>query len=476
MAELQSLVLRLEKAVGKLEVLAAGSGAGASSEDTAQFVQIYDSLISGPVGEFMKSSKAIGGDLEKQAELLLVGLNLQRDVLVKASQFQQPEEKELSALLAPLSGQIQAVQQFREQNRGSKLFNHLSAISESVPGLGWVAVTPKPGPFVKEFTDAAMFYTNRVLKEYKDVDKKHVDWVRAYLNIWTELQAYIKEHHTTGLSWKRTGPKVGSATSAPSAPLAPRAGPPPPPPGGPPPPPPPPPVSASAPGDDSVSRSQLFAELNQGENITKALKHVSDDMKTHKNPALKAPSGPIRGPKPFTSPKPTNIGSPAAKPAPKKEPAILELEGKKWRVENYENASSLQISDTELKQVVYIYKCVNSTLQIKGKINSIIVDNCKKLGLVFEDAVGIVEIINSRDVKVQVLGKVPTISINKTDGCHVYLSQDSIKCEIISAKSSEMNILVPGSGGEFSEFPVPEQFKTVWNGKKLVTTVTEIAG
>jgi hypothetical protein len=28
---------------------------------------------------------------------------------------------------------------------------------------------PKPGPYVKEMNDAAMFYTNRVLKEYKDV-------------------------------------------------------------------------------------------------------------------------------------------------------------------------------------------------------------------------------------------------------------------------------------------------------------------
>lgn len=60
------------------------------------------------------------------------------------------------------------------------------------------------------------------------------------------------------------------------------------------------------------------------------------------------------------------------------------------------------IEDTELKQVAYIFKCVNSTLQIKGKINSITVDNCKKLGLVFDDVVGIVEIINSKDVKVQV--------------------------------------------------------------------------
>ncbi|MEE6484377.1 hypothetical protein FKM82_013853 [Ascaphus truei] len=438
----------------------------------AQYVQAYDSLVNGPVGEYMKISKEIGGDVQKQAEMLRSGLKMEREILVKAAQYQQPANKELSALLAPLSAQILAVQDFREKNRGSKFFNHLSAVSESVPALGWVALAPKPGPYVKEMMDAAMFYTNRVLKEYKDVDKKHVDWVKAYLNIWTELQVYIKEHHTTGLSWSKTGLKAAGVPSAPLGPPPPAPGPPPPPPGCPPPPPP-----ASAPSDDSMSRSQLFDQINQGQDITRALKHVSDDLKTHKNPSLKSHGGPIRsGPKPFTAPKPTKIGSPAAKPAAKKEPPVLELEGKKWRVENQENASSLEISDTELKQVVYVYKCVNSTLQIKGKINSIIVDSCKKFGLVFEDAVGIIEIINSRDVKVQVMGKVPTVSINKTDGCHVYLSKESLSCEIISAKSSEMNVLVPGSGGDFNEFPVPEQFKTVWNGKKLETTVTEIAG
>lgn len=64
--------------------------------------------------------------------------------------------------------------------------------------------------------------------------------------------------------------------------------------------------------------------------VVTALKHVSDDMKTHKNPALKAQSGPVRsGPKPFSAPKPGVSSSP--KPATK-EPPLLELEGKKWRV------------------------------------------------------------------------------------------------------------------------------------------------
>uniref|UniRef100_A0A674BZ34 CAP, adenylate cyclase-associated protein 1 (yeast) n=1 Tax=Salmo trutta TaxID=8032 RepID=A0A674BZ34_SALTR len=390
------------------------------------YVEAYDGIITGSVGQYMTLSQQIG------------------------------EGKAV----------IQQVQTFREQNRSSPLFNHLSAVSESVPALGWVAMAPKPGPYVKEMQDAAQFYTNRVLKDYKEKDQKHVDWVKAYLSIWTELQNYIKQHHTTGLAWSKSGP-VASASAAPPPP---RAGPPPP---GPP----PPPVdfsgSSGGGGDQGPdTRNALFASLNKGADVTKGLKHVPKDQMTHKNPNLRTQTGPVRtGPKPFTTSKPAVTAA-----ASRKLPPVLELDGKKWKVENQEGAQGLVISDTELKQVVYAFKCNNSTLQIKGKINSITLDNCKKLGLVFDDVVGIIEVINCRDVKVQVLGKVPTISINKTDGCHVYLSKDSLECEIVSAKSSEMNVLVPGKDGDYTEIPVPEQFKTVWDGKKLVTTCTEIAG
>uniref|UniRef100_A0A3Q2TM39 Adenylyl cyclase-associated protein n=1 Tax=Fundulus heteroclitus TaxID=8078 RepID=A0A3Q2TM39_FUNHE len=474
-AELASLVERLEVAVGRLEAVSGpGAGAGGSAGGAvAAFVGAYDDIINGPVAKYVALSQKIGGDVQKHADMMKQAFSSQRRLLATASSSQKPSDAVLTGLLDPVSKAIQQVQAYREQNRTSPLFNHLSAVSESVPALGWVAMAPKPAPFVKEMQDAAMFYTNRVLKDYKDKDKTHVDWVKAYVSIWTELQNYIKQHHTTGLSWSKTGP-VASASGAP--PSAPAGGCPPPPPG----PPPPPEDLSGTPGvggdGGAGTRNALFAAINQGADITRGLKHVSDDQKTHKNPGLRSqggPAAPVRsGPKPFAS-----APRPAAAAAPSRAlPPVLELEGKKWKVENQEGAQGLVISNTELKQVVYAYKCNQSTLQVKGKINSITIDNCKKMGLVFDDVVGIVEVINCRDVKVQVMGKIPTISINKTDGCHVYLSQDSLSCEIISAKSSEMNILVPNKDGEFTELPVPEQFKTVWDGQKLVTTATEIAG
>ncbi|KAK2836541.1 hypothetical protein Q7C36_014410 [Tachysurus vachellii] len=469
---MEVLVDRLEKAVNRLEVvsdkLQGCSGSLSNGEvngyhGESQCTDAFDNLLRGPLSEYLKNSRTIGGDVAKHAEMVHGALLAQKTFLKLVTTHQEPSQTELADLLRPISEQIEQIQNFREKNRGSRLFNHLSAVSESIPALGWVAVNQKPGPYVKEMNDAAIFYTNRVLKDYKDIDPCHVDWVRSYLSIWTELQAFIKQHHTTGLVWSKTGPVAPSSMlmAEPATPCPP------------PPPPPPPAITDDGPKADhgAAQRSALFAQLNQGENITKGLKHVCDEQKTHKNPALRSHGGTSKD----SSSKGTAPSSSTPTPAKKTSP-VLELEGKKWRVEHQEQVHDLVIDETELKQVVYVFSCNNSTLQIKGKVNSIIVDNCKKLGLVFENVVGIFEIINSRDIRLQVLGKVPTISINKTEGCHVYLNKESLNCEIISAKSSEMNILVPQEDDDYREFPVPEQFKTVWDGSKLVTEPTEIAG
>ena len=72
----------------------------------------------------------------------------------------------------------------------------------------------------------------------------------------------------------------------------------------------------------------------------------------------------------------------------------------------------------------------------------------------------------------QVLGKVPTVSVDKTDGCQMFLNAESVNAEIVTAKSSEMNVMIP-KGEDFVEMAIPEQFKTVIQGGKLVTSATE---
>ncbi|XP_020617448.1 adenylyl cyclase-associated protein 2-like [Orbicella faveolata] len=310
--------------------------------------------------------------------------------------------------------------------------------------------------------DAAQFYMNRVLKDFKEKDKTHVEWVSCLKGALADLQAYVKAHHTTGLVWSKTG-AVAKAGAGPAAP--------------PPPPPvqvpPPPPVQAPAPGQDAErgAANALFSEINKaGTNIASGLRKVRDDQKTHKNKDLRK-TGPVPD-----KPKPSGGGAPKAA-APVKKPPVFELQGKKWIVEFQEDNRNLVISEPETSQTVYIYKCNKSTIQVKGKINSMVVDSCKKTAVVLKGAIGTVEFINCQSMECQIDGSVPTVSIDKTDGCQVVFPNGIGSTEIVTAKSSEMNISIPKPGSQdLAEYALPEQFKSTWNGKTFVTTCSESLG
>ena len=103
----------------------------------------------------------------------------------------------------PLSNTI--IASFRKEYKIS-----ISVLSESIPALGWVTVSPAPAPFVLEMFNAGQFYTNRflsirpnkmfkfltkwmmscgrVLKDFKGKAAIHVEWVKAWGQCLAELQ------------------------------------------------------------------------------------------------------------------------------------------------------------------------------------------------------------------------------------------------------------------------------------------------
>ena len=53
------------------------------------------------------------------------------------------------------------------------------------------------------------------------------------------------------------------------------------------------------------------------------------------------------------------------------------------------------------------------------------------------------------------IGTLPTVTIDKTDGCQLYLSEASKNCEIVTSKTSELNVLLPKSDGDFVSIKSP---------------------
>lgn len=104
-------------------------------------VQGFVDIIQGPLAQYLASSKLIGGVVATHSDIVNKAFQAQLNYVTLASQSRQPSSQtEQIALLQPTSEQITAIQEFREKNRSSELFNHLSAISESIPALAWVTV------------------------------------------------------------------------------------------------------------------------------------------------------------------------------------------------------------------------------------------------------------------------------------------------------------------------------------------------
>lgn len=397
---------------------------------------------------FLQKSQKVGGVVQEIATLVQKAVQSHWQVIELASKAKKPTPQELQSILKPTGSLIQKVEEFKQGHRAHTFFNHLAAISESTPALGWLAIAPTPAPYVKEMIDAAQFYTNKVLVAYKDKDKIHIEWAQSWIQFLQDLHKYIRQTHTTGLVWNPRGGDAASNISKSGAP------PPPPPMGGmPPPPPPPASLGAGLADQDANARSALLRDLNQGTDITKNLRRVNKNEDRSLLTPMSDRSSRSKSPDPARA-------TPAINRVPK-----FEFEGRKWALE-YHNGSvqeQFTIQATEMNQSVNIYRCERIMVVVNGKINSITVDSCKKLSIVFDDIVSLVEFINCQNIQAQPMGKVPTITIDKTDGIQLFLRKESLGVELVSAKSAEINVCVINeSTGDYKEHAIPEQLKTRW--------------
>lgn len=159
-------------------------------------------------------------------------------------------------------------------------------------------------------------------------------------------------------------------------------------------------------------------------------------MQTHKNPGLRS------GPAPYKAPSSISNGSATkAVAAPAAKPPTFVRDGKKWLIEYQKGNTGLLVEDAEMNNVVsgdavrssrtiflrvilllpqvYMFRCENSTLQIKGKINSVVMDSCKKCSLVFDSLVASAEFVNCQSVQMQVSGG--RVSSRQVQDCNHFL-------------------------------------------------------
>lgn len=316
--------------------------------------------------------------------------------------------------------------------------------------------------------------------------------------------AFVKENFKTGLSWNPRGspasayPLLGGGSAAVPAAAAAAA--------------PPPPAAAPAaaagggassaaapPAGGKPNLGAMFSEIasiDQSSGRTAGLRHVDKKAVA----AEKAAAAPVVPKAP----------APAAKAAPRDRDLVIpvgeplvRLDELRWRVEFHvsgaplaarpaaalatshppcaqvsNKAAPVHVADGTMKQEVYVYACRDAVVYIDSKIKNVRIDTCRDIIVFVHSALSGIEVVNCKKVKIQVQHSVPSLAIDKTDGILVGLSFASREAQLVTSKSSEMNVTFPVSDAEDAEWveqPIPEQFcSKITAAGKLVTTVSEL--
>ncbi|KAJ5950592.1 uncharacterized protein N7479_009005 [Penicillium vulpinum] len=442
-------------------------------------IQDFDALIKGNVQNFVNLGEKIGGLVAEQSKAVLQAFQAERTYLFVVTKAKKPDTQP-PELMTDLHKASDSINNIRESNRASPLFNHLSAVAEGIIALAWFFES-KPAEYVTDMIGGIEYYGNKVLKEYKDKDKVHVEYIKAYYQNFKALAEYLKKHFPQGLTWNnQSGIDALEALKQAKGGPAPISG------GTPPPPPPPPPVPAlnvpgGAPAAPAADMGAVFDQLNQGEAITSTLRKVDKSQMTHKNPNLRAGSivpeyegsSAIRGksPAPSKKPKPENMRA--------RKPPRKELEGSKWLIENFDNPGEIIEIAAQQNQSILISRCNKTIIKVNNKANAIAIDNCVGLSLIVDSLVSSLDIIKCPKFAVQIDGTVPTLLMDQVDGATVYLGQQSLNTEIFTSKCSAINITLPppeGTDEDTKECPLPEQFKSYIKDGVLVSEIVEHAG
>eukprot|EP00116_Pleurobrachia_bachei_P009570 sb/3469832/ len=205
MSDMEKLVARLESVATRLEKCASGRGApagGADDDDdydTVESVTEFSKVIA-KAEALVSVASSLPEDVQQISKMLKLVCDKNREFMRVSVRAKMPPQADLPTVIKPLNDAISAIGEFRDKNRGSKQFNHLSAVSEAVPAFGWVCVAPRPLDYMGEMIGAADFYLNRVLKDFKEV-AAHKQWCAAVRAVFSALKEYVTENHKKGVNW-----------------------------------------------------------------------------------------------------------------------------------------------------------------------------------------------------------------------------------------------------------------------------------
>lgn len=180
------------------------SGGSGGSADLPRSIRAYDEYSREKLDPFVDACNKLGGDAQKAGQLIKETWDEMRAYLLLASACKEPTQPELPGLLANVTAKMKAVGAAVQRNEWEK---HLKTVSEGVSAVNWLCIKPAPRDFIESTVGGSDYWANGIRKEHRTTNPDQVAFCDTFKALLLGLMDYVKEHHTTGVSWNPRGGK-----------------------------------------------------------------------------------------------------------------------------------------------------------------------------------------------------------------------------------------------------------------------------
>ena len=176
-----------------------------STDEDPPALVAYDEHVSKTVTPFVNACLAIDElkDTGKHIKIIWDGI---RDIVKIGTKCKKPSNVQ-EALMPHLKPVQDAMNKIRTARLDRKVDWHIKALMEMLASISWVVMQAPPAPstFIKDTIGSSDYWANKIRKEYKGKDEAHIQFCETMKALISDLSAYVKEYHLSGLMWNPKG-------------------------------------------------------------------------------------------------------------------------------------------------------------------------------------------------------------------------------------------------------------------------------
>ena len=202
--KIDQIIFRLEKAIGKVDLLTSLNENTSNNYEEKQSIPTLNNFWNYSQNLLQelkdKSAEANNVHFEELTEIFIESICFQQDILLHSFSFQKPGNEDMRKLLSILQGQIKKIEKILILEPSLSL--QIELVQKGMNTLAWMFDTFKCDLIVNNNLGIVNDISNKIILMGNQV---YIEWVNIFMKLMYEIVEFVNNNYKNGLIWSAQG-------------------------------------------------------------------------------------------------------------------------------------------------------------------------------------------------------------------------------------------------------------------------------